>query len=128
MATVGHPLSDVCNFLNNFYTAKGAASLDSQGRSSPGPPRAPGLPTTGDVLEWYAATSGYDPRAEVTWGMAFSIFKLSAICQGIAARVAARQASSASARQHAHLMGPLAELAWRLAGEVKRGEGEAAKL
>ena len=43
MSTVGHPLSDVCNFLTNFYTAKhtGAAPYDTSGFL---PGRTPGLP------------------------------------------------------------------------------------
>ncbi|KAM4054963.1 phosphotransferase enzyme family protein [Hirsutella rhossiliensis] len=123
MSTVGHPLSDVCNFLTLFYTAKDPAT----GRhSSQGflPGRTPGLPTADEVVAWYAQASGYDPRAELAWGMAFSIFKLAAVCQGIAARYAARQASSEQARQYAATRGPLAELAWKLVQEAGRGRGE----
>lgn len=143
MATVGHPLSDVCNFLTNFYTARRqeeveqastSASASASGPSiSPHdtspflPGRTPGLPTADDVVRWYAEASGYDPRGELTWGMAFSIFKLAAVCQGIAARYAVRQASSEKARQHAEARGPMAEFAWALAKEARR-EGGVARL
>ncbi|KAF5022126.1 hypothetical protein F66182_5829 [Fusarium sp. NRRL 66182] len=75
MSTIGHPLSDICNILTNFYTAKspGAAPSDT---SMFLPGRTPGLPRPERILEWYAVQSGYDARSEVPWGMAFSIWKL----------------------------------------------------
>ncbi|XXG99202.1 hypothetical protein Hte_005538 [Hypoxylon texense] len=135
--------------------------------SHPGflPDATPGLPTPSDVIAWYsAATSaastsgqakgeeeegkeegwtGWTPSAdEVAWACAFSVFRLAAICQGIAARVATRQASSADARRHAAAFRPLGEFAWVLVcrevekrekGEEKgkgkgKGKGQAAKL
>ncbi|KAI1767398.1 phosphotransferase enzyme family protein [Hypoxylon sp. FL1150] len=85
--------------------------------SHPGflPNATPGLPTSSDVIAWYAAAAGWTPTAsEVAWACAFSVFRLAAICQGIAARVARRQASSAHARRHAAAVGPLGEFAWEL--------------
>lgn len=121
MSTVGHPLSDISNFLTNFYTAKysGAAPYDATGFL---PGRTPGLPQPEQILEWYTETAGYDPRAELNWGMAFNIFKLAAVCQGIAARYATRQASSEKAKNHAVTRGPMAEYAWALAQDARKGE------
>ncbi|KAJ4271710.1 hypothetical protein NW762_000415 [Fusarium torreyae] len=121
MSTVGHPLSDICNFLMNFYMAKspGAGPYDA---SNFLPDKTPGLPQPEQILEWYAAESGYDARPEVPWGIAFSIWKLAGVCQGIAARYALRQASSAKARQHAVTRGSLAEFAWKLAKEAGADE------
>ncbi|AEO65438.1 uncharacterized protein THITE_2112423 [Thermothielavioides terrestris NRRL 8126] len=59
-------------------------------------------------------TAPHDRRRELQWAMAFNIFRLAAICQGIAARQAGRQASSEHARRHADARGPLAEFAWVL--------------
>lgn len=119
MSTVGHPLSDVCNLLMQFYTAKApGAGPSSAAAFLPG--RTPGLPTEEQALSWYTAISGYDPRAELTWGMAFNVFKLAAVCQGIAARYAVRQASSEKAKQHAVTRFPLAEFAWKLAQDASR--------
>ncbi|KAI6770023.1 hypothetical protein HG530_004652 [Fusarium avenaceum] len=121
MSTVGHPLSDVCNFLTNFYSAKspGATPYDASGFL---PGATPGLPQPEQILEWYTAQSGYDARPEVPWGMSFSIWKLAGVCQGIAARYALRQASSEKARQHAETRGSLAEFAWALAKEAGADE------
>ncbi|KAI1775261.1 phosphotransferase enzyme family protein [Hypoxylon cercidicola] len=149
MSTVGHPLSDLANLLHPFVSAELSAPSSSS-PSSPSPPGAspdaeaeaeavaaishpsflpdatPGLPTPAEVIAWYAAAAGWTPTPdEVAWACAFSVFRLAAICQGIAARVATRQASSASARKHAAALKPLGEFAWVLVRrEVeKRGEG-----
>lgn len=115
----------MCNFMMNFYTAKypGTTPYDVS-KFLPG--RTPGLPQPEQILEWYTAESGYDPRAEVPWGMAFSIWKLAGVCQGIAARYAARQASSEKAKMYSMTRGPLAKVAWELAKEA--GAGKEAKL
>lgn len=122
MSTIGHPLSDVTNFLTQFYLAKtpDAASQTSVSGFLPG--RTPGMPQPPQILEWYTSAAGYDPRAELNWGMAFNIFKLAGVCQGIAARYALRQASSEKAKVHAQTRIPLAEFAWNLAQVASKGE------
>lgn len=116
MSTVGHPLSDVCNLLMQYYTARHpAAAPPSAAGFLPG--RTPGLPTEQEALQWYTAVSGYNPAPDMNWGMSFNIFKLSGVCQGIAARYARRQASSEKAQHHAMIRGPLAMFAWDLASK-----------
>lgn len=61
-----------------------------------------------------AAGGEADRRRELQWAQAFNIFRLAAICQGIAARHAGRQASSEQARRYGDARGPLAEFAWEL--------------
>ena len=80
MSTVGHPLSDICNLLMQFYTAKFPGAGTKLGRAAFLPGQTPGLPTEEQALSWYTAISGYDPRAEMTWGMSFNVFKLAAVC------------------------------------------------
>lgn len=127
MSTIGHPLSDLANALMPFFSAR-----TIQGPSETRVPHAqadflpgatPGLPTPFQLAEIYAAAAGLgDGRwegmeQELKWTQAFSTFRLSAICQGIAARAATRQASSAKAKQHAIARAPLAEFAWVLVQE-----------
>ncbi|KAI2624364.1 phosphotransferase enzyme family protein [Hypoxylon sp. NC1633] len=124
MSTIGHPLSDLANLLNPYVTAplssgpSGDSSRDAVSAvSHPGflPGATAGLPDPATVVRWYARAAGWDPRPEeVAWACAFSVFRSSAICQGIAARLARRQASSANARKHAAAMLPLGEYAWEL--------------
>lgn len=116
MSTTGHPLSDLSNLLTPFTTS----SLPNTSHLiSPAfePGATPGLPTRDHLLALYASLTSYDPRRgdEVAWGAAFNLFRLAAVCQGIAARHAVRQASSAKAAVHAAERGPLAEVAWALA-------------
>jgi acyl-CoA dehydrogenase len=126
MSTVGHPLSDVCNFMTNFYTAKhiGAAPYDASGFL---PGATPGLPQPEQIVSWYRDAADWDPEPDLGWGMAFNIWRLAAVCQGIAARYAARQASSEKAKNHAVTRVPMAEFAWKLAQEAS-SEAVNAKL
>ncbi|KAL2113845.1 hypothetical protein VUR80DRAFT_1970 [Thermomyces stellatus] len=115
MSTTGHPLSDLSNLLTPFTTS---SLPQSSHLLSPAfePGRTPGLPTREHLLALYASLTSYDPRqgGEVAWGAAFNLFRLAAVCQGIAARHAVRQASSAKAAVHAAERKPLAEVAWSM--------------
>ncbi|KAJ5151387.1 uncharacterized protein N7482_010639 [Penicillium canariense] len=115
MATIGHPLSDFCNLTSPYI-------LDSaeykKGQFQPG--RIPGLPSREDCISWYSAVSGYNPAADILWGDAFFAFRGSVIMQGIAARFAARQASSARAGDYAKQAKPFALEAWRRVKQVKQ--------
>jgi aminoglycoside phosphotransferase (APT) family kinase protein len=120
MSTIGHPLSDVTNFLTQFYLAKSpAASQQNVNGFLPG--QTPGMPQPAQILEWYSKEAGYDPHAELNWGMAFNIFRLAGVCQGIAARYALRQASSEKAKAYSVTRIPLAEFAWQLAQVASKG-------
>ncbi|OGE49471.1 hypothetical protein PENARI_c021G10818 [Penicillium arizonense] len=119
MATVGHPLSDFCN-LTSPYIMEGADSQLEQ--FTPGV--LAGLPTRADCIRWYAEVSGYDTRGDIAWGDAFFAFRGSVIMQGIAARFAGRQASSARAGDYAKRAKPFALGAWE---RVKRVQEQGTK-
>ncbi|KAL2125744.1 hypothetical protein VTI74DRAFT_2921 [Chaetomium olivicolor] len=70
------------------------------------------------------APSEQERKRELQWAQAFNIFRLAAICQGIAARQAGRQASSEQARRYGDARGPLAEFAWELAQIARASGGE----
>ena len=133
MSTIGHPLSDLSNLLSPFTFAEfpehrknfvGATTLDC---FVPGQ-LVDGLPSYEVVMEWYADVAGWNPKLDGRWGSAFGVFRNSVIMQGIAARYALRQASSARAREHGEKMGPFGEFAWALAEKAKtEREGQAAK-
>lgn len=135
MSTIGHPLSDLSNLLTPYFTAR----LDPRRSVNVHPgflPRATrGLPTHDEITALYFSvvdrpeSSSLDlaPRIddavrqrELQWAQAFNIFRLSAICQGIAARQAGRQASSEQARRYGDARTPLAEFAWELVQETKK--------
>ncbi|KAK3495607.1 kinase-like domain-containing protein [Neurospora crassa] len=139
MSTIGHPLSDLSNLLTPFYTAR----LDPRQSINVHPgflPRATrGLPPVDEITELYfnvtspvgrstfeislhrqaSPAEELERRRELAWAQAFNIFRLSAICQGIAARVASRQASSAQAKRYADAREPMARFAWKLCQDVE---------
>ncbi|KAJ2905089.1 aminoglycoside phosphotransferase [Zalerion maritima] len=134
MSTIGHPLSDLSNLTTQFFTCRRHASVQNA-HAGFLPGRTPGLPSLDQIYSWYSAAAGWSHTAEeLAWGMAFNVFRLAAVCQGIAARVARRQASSDEAKKHAETKGPLAEFAWDLAVEStekkkkKKKKGGKAKL
>ncbi|KAI9835144.1 MAG: hypothetical protein M1819_002513 [Sarea resinae] len=132
MSTIGHPLSDLANLLTPHLTATShlATKIQPSGRrhSAFEPGAVPGLPTREQCLRWYREVTGWDPTGELTWADAFGIFRGSIIMQGIAARYALRQASSAKATDYAIQMRPYAEFAWGLVEELKDGGRGKAKL
>lgn len=138
MSTIGHPLSDLANMTTPFYTASLDGSKVHSSHKGFLPGATPGLPTKEEVAELYFSTiaSGSSPsplvkvsnspeerERELAWAQAFNIFRLAAICQGIAARQAARQASSAMAKKYGEARTPLAEFAWELVTQVARRSG-----
>lgn len=131
MSTIGHPLADVTNLLTPHITGSlGARPGSSSGNIEFSPDRVPGLPTRHQCVKWYAEVAGWDPSPELTWGDAFNVFKGSIIMQGIAARYAVRQASSARAQDYGSAMKPYGVFAWSLveAAKEQAAQYEAAKL
>lgn len=123
MATIGHPLSDLCN-LTGPYTDLGAGMPHS-----PFDPKiVKGLPTREACIRWYSEVAGWDPSPDLMWGDAFHGFRGSVIMQGIAARYAMRQASSAQAKDYAGKMNPFAMLAWKKVQKLLDNAQGSAKL
>ncbi|KAL4989168.1 kinase-like domain-containing protein [Aspergillus falconensis] len=121
MATLGHPLSDVVSlvapFLPHTWGANNTPSSLSPSISRSSEEES-GLPSLEECLSLYQK-SGYDARSELPWGRAFAGFRGAVIMQGISARYARRQASSASAREFGAMAWPTADGVWRLVCELK---------
>lgn len=119
LSTLGHPLADLAYFCLPYHLPagvdglRGLIGIDLQ---------AQGIPTEQQVLERYCRQSG---RAEVAdWHvfLAFSLFRLAAILQGVYARALQGNASNADALQVGQRAGLLAEAGWRIAQSGGRGE------
>ncbi|WP_082210093.1 phosphotransferase [Serpentinimonas barnesii] len=114
LSTLGHPLADFSYHCMAWHIEpglfRGIAGLDLQ---------ALGIPSEREYIERYCASTGlFDPDAlqqEWNFFLAYNLFRLAAILQGIAKRVEAGTASSAQARQSGAGARPLAELAWSYA-------------
>ncbi|KAF2088088.1 acyl-CoA dehydrogenase family member 11 [Saccharata proteae CBS 121410] len=122
MSTVGHPLSDLANLLMPYLTASESWRFESgsnQANAAFIPGRTEGLPSQQELIALYRDVAGWDPTPDMTWGEAFGIYRGAIIMQGICARYALRQASSAKAGDYAVQMRPMGELAWSLVQRVK---------
>lgn len=125
MSTIGHPLSDLVNLLNP-YTLRAIPGNNELQKFRDGV--TPGLPTQQQIVDWYAAVAGWDPSPDIPFGKAFGYFKATFIYQGIAARYAVRQASSAQAKLIGAQMHPLGQFAWKAIQDAKENSKVGSKL
>lgn len=125
LSTIGHPLSDLANLLQPH-------GLPSGGESSltgfAGRDDLQGVPTLSDAHARYSDIANWDPATNWTFAEAFAHLRLAVITQGIAARVARKQASSLKAIHHAQLFKPLGELAWIIIEADTETKHEKAKI
>jgi len=114
LSTLGHPLADFSYLCMGWHIApgtfRGIGGLDL---------KALGIPSEDEVMAHYCAATGFTTlaalRADWPFFMAYNMFRLAAILQGIAKRVEAGTAASEQARQSAAGARPMAQLAWRFA-------------
>ena len=118
LSTTGHPLADFSYHCMSWHIEpgqfRGVSGLDLQ---------ALGIPDEKSYVQRYCERTGRiekggDPAAVMAdWNfyLAYNMFRLAGILQGIAKRVEMGTASSAQARQAGAGARPLAEMGWRLA-------------
>jgi len=119
LSTLGHPLADFSYHCMAWHippgTFRGIAGLDLASL---------GIPAERDYVRRYcerlsAATDRQldtdTVMADWSFYLAYNLFRLASICQGIARRVVDGIASSAEARATGARTRPLAEMAWRFA-------------
>ncbi|QIL43783.1 phosphotransferase family protein [Acidovorax sp. HDW3] len=114
LSTLGHPLADFAYHCMSWHVpaslSRGIGGLDLA---------ALGIPSEHDYIRRYCARTGLaDADALLTdWNfyMAYNMFRVAAILQGIAKRVQAGTAASAEAKAAGATARPLAELAWSFA-------------
>ena len=114
LSTLGHPLADFSYHCMAWHIPPGAfrgiGGLDVA---------ALGIPTEEVYIKLYCERTGFATPAQLQgeWNfyLAYNLFRLAAILQGIAKRVETGTASSAQAERSAAGARPLAELAWHFA-------------
>ena len=119
LSTLGHPLADLSYQCMGWHippgTFRGIGGLDLHGL---------GIPTEATYVRRYCERTGLStPEALLSdWDfyLAYNLFRMAAILQGIAKRVEAGTAASAQAVASAAGARPLAGLAWRFAQESQR--------
>ena len=114
LSTLGHPLADFSYHCMSWHIPpglfRGIGGLDV---------KALGIPTEDDYIALYCERTGIAKPAQLKadWNfyLAYNMFRLAAILQGIAKRVEAGTASSDQAVKSAAGARPMAEMAWRFA-------------
>lgn len=113
LATLGHPLGDLAYSVLAWHMPAGLLrGFGDQDLATLG------LPLEADYIARYCDHAGLDPlavRADWPFYLAFNLFRLSAILQGIGDRERAGTASSASARTIAAMASPVADWGWAIA-------------
>ncbi|MCA0368720.1 MAG: phosphotransferase family protein [Proteobacteria bacterium] len=109
LSTLGDPMADFSYLLIAWAIPaslrNGLAGADLE---------ALGIPSVEETVDRYAAATGMRP-ANLDWLYAYNLFRLAAICQGIAGRVRDGTAASAHARSMAAQVGLLSDAAWGFA-------------
>ncbi len=77
--------------------------------------KALGIPSIEETVERYALKAGVERPSNLDWLMAYNLFRLGAICQGIGGRVRDGTAASAHAVSMAAQVEPLSQAAWGFA-------------
>lgn len=101
LSTLGSPLSDFAYLCRPYRDALVGKDL-----------RALGIPSEEEYIEAYCRRTGRDGIPDWDYYLAFNIFRLAAIVQGIAKRVVNGTASSAHAADHGAAAYMMAKVAW----------------
>ena len=117
LSTLGHPLADFSYHCMAWHippgSFRGIGGLDF---------KALGIPTEDEYIRKYCERTGLATpdqlHADWNFYMAYNMFRISAILQGIAKRVEAGTAASAQAASSAANVRPLAQMAWKFAQQA----------
>lgn len=115
LSTLGHPMADFSYHCMSWHIRKAGAAHGLAGLDL----ASLGIPAEADYIRRYCERTGRADVAAVQrdWNfyMAYNLFRIAAILQGIAKRVEEGTASSERAREAGAGARPLAELAWQFA-------------
>jgi aminoglycoside phosphotransferase (APT) family kinase protein len=108
LSTLGHPLGDLAYHCLPFRLRH------EQFEGFAGQERPAGIPTEEEFLAVYCRRAGRPDIPQWDFYIAFAMFRLSAIAQGIMGRVIAGTANDPNARDRGARARPLAEAGWAL--------------
>ncbi|MFL9871274.1 phosphotransferase [Paraburkholderia megapolitana] len=114
LSTLGDPLADFAYHCMAWHVDpaqfRGIAGLDWA---------ALGIPDEAHYVERYCKRTGFEIRGDWNFYLAYNMFRIAAILQGIMKRVVDGTASSAQALDAGKRARPMAELAWHYAQKVR---------
>ena len=110
LATLGHPLADFAYHCMSWHIPaslwRGIGGLDLA---------ALGIPDEAYYLKQYSEATGLDGAEHWDFYLAYNLFRMAAILQGIARRAADGTAASSDALETGSKARPLAEIGWKYA-------------
>ena len=118
LSTLGHPMADFSYHMMTWHLSptefRGLLGHDL---------KALGIPTEEEYLEMYLWQTGSDAATSSEWGfyMAYNMFRMAGILQGIMGRVVAGNAASAQALEAGKRARPMAELGWKQVEKILAG-------
>ncbi|WP_292052642.1 MULTISPECIES: phosphotransferase family protein [unclassified Brevundimonas] len=114
LSTLGDPMADFSYLLIAYAIPaelrNGLNGADIEGL---------GIPSIEALADRYGKATGWGTPGNLEWLLSYNLFRLAAICQGIAGRVRDGTAASEHARLMAAQVKPLSDAAWKYA--VKAG-------
>lgn len=107
LSTIGHPYADLAYQCMQYYmpSGKGLPGLAEVDLTELG------IPSEQEYVDMYCKRMGFDTIANWNFYLAFSLFRLAAICQGVVKRAQQGNASSDKAGEYGELVEPLANIA-----------------
>ena len=111
LSTLGHPFADLAYNCLGYVLPAGHEILNGFVGADIA---ALGIPSQSDYLSAYARRSGRDAAAEFPFFIAFSLFRIAAIQQGVYARALAGNAAAANAARFGESYRLVAETGWKL--------------
>ena len=116
LSTLGHPLADFAYHLMSWHIAPGGAMRGLGGLDLD----ALGIPPQSAYIQAYEQRVGRPVTGDWNFYLAYNLFRIAAILQGIAKRVEEGTASSAQATEYGRQARPLAELGWSFAQKAEQ--------
>lgn len=107
LSTIGHPYADLAYQCMQYYMPSGKGLPGLAGADL----AVLGIPTEQEYVDMYCQRMGFDSIPNWNFYLAFSLFRLAAICQGVVKRAQQGNASSDKAGQYGELVEPLANIA-----------------
>ncbi len=115
LSTLGHPLADFAYHMMSWHIAPGGAMRGLAGLDLD----ALGIPHEHQYINSYEQRVGRPVAGDWNFYLAYNLFRIAAILQGIAKRVEEGTASNPQAAEYGRQARPLAELGWQFAMKVK---------
>ena len=110
LSTLGHPLADLAYNCLTFHLP-----ADALGRSDAAVADWTGIPTEAEYIAAYCRRTGRSGIPDWNFYLAFSMFRLASILQGVYARGLQGNAASTYALQRGAAARNIAERAWAVA-------------